>query len=210
MMDYIKRFKYEDAARYTVPKNTADIEDGTAQAFKDVRKYLDFKGDTLNRSFAGFNQSLFYTDTSGRNDIVSARVLSDEKNFYFCIETADDITPYVSGAENWMNILIRNEGGDKTFGGYNYLIGRNPASGVTSVEKSNGGYNWTNSGSAQYKVYGNLMLVSVPRASLGMSGDDFSIEFKVSDNVTNYKDISDYYVTGDSAPIGRLSYAYGY
>ena len=38
---------------------------------------------------------------------------------------------------------------------------------------------------------------------------NLAIEFKVSDNVTNYDDIMDYYVTGDSAPIGRLSFSYG-
>lgn len=210
MIDYIKKFKYEEAVRYIVPKTTVDITDSSLQAFEGASKYLDFKGDTLNRSFPGFNQSLYYTDSSGRNDIVSVRVLSDNQNFYFCVETEDDITEYPAGTENWMNILIRNQGGDNTFGGYNYLINRSPNNGVTTVEKSTGGYNWINTGSAQINVFGNIMLLSVPRAALGMGGDDFAIEFKVSDNVTAYKDISDYYVTGDSAPIGRLSYAYGY
>ena len=54
------------------------------------------------------------------------------------------------------------------------------------------------------------MLIVVPLAALGLSANSVSFEFKVADNVTDYTDIMDYYVTGDSAPIGRLRYAYGY
>ena len=43
------------------------------------------------------------------------------------------------------------------------------------------------------------------------STDQGKWEFvKVADNVTHGDDIMDYYVSGDSAPIGRLSYEYGY
>ena len=53
------------------------------------------------------------------------------------------------------------------------------------------------------------MVVCVPLSSIGKSANKLAIEFKVSDNVTNQDDIMDYYVTGDSAPIGRLSFSYG-
>ena len=59
-------------------------------------------------------------------------------------------------------------------------------------------------------VDGNKMTISVPLSMLGLSASEFSFGFKVADNVTNYKDIMDYYVSGDSAPIGRLRYSYGY
>ena len=54
------------------------------------------------------------------------------------------------------------------------------------------------------------MLCAVPLSALGLTSDSCYIQFKVTDNVQNPGDIMDYYVTGDSAPIGRLSYAYGY
>jgi hypothetical protein len=64
-------------------------------------------------------------------------------------------------------------------------------------------------GEAELRVQGNVMVVSVPLSSIGKKAKKLAIEFKVSDNVTNYDDIMDYYVTGDSAPIGRLSFSYG-
>mgnify|MGYP007049601001 FL=1 len=54
------------------------------------------------------------------------------------------------------------------------------------------------------------MLLSVPLKALGLSADNCFVQLKVADNVQNPGDIMDYYVTGDSAPIGRLSYTYGY
>ena len=36
----------------------------------------------------------------------------------------------------------------------------------------------------------------------------FTINFKVADNISVQSDIMNYYVTGDSAPIGRFNYTY--
>jgi hypothetical protein len=78
------------------------------------------------------------------------------------------------------------------------------------VEKSTGGYAWQTAGEASYTVSGNVMQISIPLSALGLTKDNCYVQFKVTDNVTKYDDIMDYYVTGDSAPIGRLSYTYGY
>ena len=53
------------------------------------------------------------------------------------------------------------------------------------------------------------MQIAVPMTALGITDGEPTFSFKVSDNVTKYDDIMDYYVSGDSAPIGRLSYRYG-
>ena len=82
------------------------------------------------------------------------------------------------------------------------------ADGTTSVEKCLGGYNWQNAGNAQYVLKGNRMQITIPRAALGLNGKEVSFSFKVADNVTKFDDIADYYVSGDSAPIGRLAYSY--
>ena len=42
---------------------------------------------------------------------------------------------------------------------------------------------------------------------LGISSEDFSIEFKWSDNMQD-RDVMDFYVNGDCAPMGRLNYTY--
>ena len=55
-----------------------------------------------------------------------------------------------------------------------------------------------------------IRTISVPLSALGLTEENCYVQFKVSDNVTKYDDIMDYYVSGDCAPIGRLSYTYGY
>lgn len=153
----------------------------------------------------------WYKDDSNRNDIVETRVAHDKDNVYFLIETKEDITPYESG-ENWMNLLIKTRASreSESWEGYDFLINRNPGDGKTSVEKSGGGWKWTSVGEADMLVSGNRMMITVPLSLLGLTAENFAFEFKAADNVTNYTDIMDYYVTGDSAPIGRLNYSYGY
>lgn len=200
-------------------------ETGAARSTSDFGKvkavYKDMQGDARARDFYGFDIRVgskennllgaWYTDKSNRNDIAETRVIHDEKNLYLQIATVDPVTAY-GGGENWMNVLIktRKSTADASWEGYDYLINRMPGSDKTSVEKSCGGWNWTSSGEAQLKIDGRKMILTIPLAALGMQKDDVCFEFKVADNVTAYTDMMDYYVTGDSAPIGRLNYAYGY
>ena len=214
----IRKFKYEPIGKYKwATKTVTDFSD-----FNDVTSvYLDMEGDTVNRDYFSFDvkrSGPYYTDTTGRNDILSVKVVNDENNLYFMITTKEDVTKYQSG-DNWMNILIKTQNSTQNFGGYNYIVNRSPNGNTTSVEKCNGGWDWSNSGFAQCVVQGNKMLVTVPLASLGLSKENVKFEFKVADNVVKpswfndgdaQNDIMHYYVTGDSAPIGRYSYSYGY
>jgi hypothetical protein len=127
------------------------------------------------------------------------------------IKTLGDITVHSDTDVNWMNILISDGVNGDSFAGYRYVINRKPGRKLTtSVELSAGGYHWKEVAQAKYSVKGNLMQVAIPLSALGMTSENCSFEFKVADNVTHYDDIMDYYVTGDSAPIGRLNYSYGY
>ena len=95
-----------------------------------------------------------------------------------------------------------------TFAGYKYVLNRSPKGNKTSLDVYKNGQ-WEAAGEAELRIQDNVMVVSVPLSSIGKTAKNLAIEFKVSDNVTNYDDIMDYYVTGDSAPIGRLSFSYG-
>lgn len=215
----VRKYKYSEAkSAYAWDKKTvksvADFD--TVQAV-----YKDFEGDAIQRDFFGFDirpaakaQNLigtWYTDNSNRNDIIETRVVHDDTNVYILVKTKENITPYQSG-ENWMNVLIKtkNSTAANSWESYDYLINRTPGTDKTSVEKSTGGWNWTSSGEASITVEANTMFLTVPLAALGLSKDNVAFEFKVADNVTDYTDIMDYYVTGDSAPMGRLRYSYGY
>ena len=54
---------------------------------------------------------------------------------------------------------------------------------------------------------GNILQVKIPKEALGIEGRA-NIYFKVADGVEHPEDITDYYVTGRSVPMGRLSYRY--
>ncbi len=221
----VRKYKYGEAkSNYEWDKQTVR---GTADAKSMKAVYKDFEGDAIERDFYGFDirpeakaQGLigaWYQDDSNRNDIVETRVAHDNENAYFYVRTKENITAY-EGGENWMNVLIKTKNSTKegSWEEYDYIINRKPEieknaeSGLTSVEKSSGGWKWTETSKANLTVSGNEMFIVVPLAALGLSANSVSFEFKVADNVTDYTDIMDYYVTGDSAPIGRLRYAYGY
>ena len=216
-VDYVKQYKYTAAKHYLYNTNTIDIDDQTLAGWSGVTaNFKDFEGDARARNFRnaarpGHAHASMLTDSSNRNDITDVSVTHDASNLYIKIVTAQDITAYNGTDLNWMNVFINTMKGNPSFANYDFVINRAPGqSGETSIEKSTGGYAFASAGSASYRVFGNVMIFSVPLSSLGLTQDNCHIQLKVSDNVTNYSDIEDYYVTGDSAPIGRLSYAYGH
>ena len=64
-------------------------------------------------------------------------------------------------------------------------------------------------GSYPYQMQGNVVSFSIPLVSLGiLDAKDFTVDFKVSDGISDPSDMMNYYIDGDSAPNGRLNYRY--
>ena len=208
-----RKYKYSEAKHYKYDLKTMPLDDFSAEAWKDVKsEYKDPVGDALARDYRDAFSTTTYVDNSNRNDISSVRIAHDTANLYVRVETAEAVTAYNGTDKNWMNLLIQTEnGGENSFAGFQYIVNRSPdGSGKTSVEKSRDGFSWESAGSAQYAVSGNVVLYSIPLASLGLTAQNCYIRIKACDNVTKPDDIMDYYVSGDSAPIGRFAYSYGY
>ncbi len=206
----IRHFKLKETAPIGYTEKTIDIFKGLDSQWEDVRAvYKDISGDAMSRNFSNATGTHTYTDTSNRNDITEVKVAHDKKNLYFQITTALPVTAHNRNDVNWMNLLIKTKKPGNSFAGYQYIINRTPSTGkITSVEQSSGGYNWRSSGIAHYIIKNNVMQVAVPLRAIGLTANQVSFEFKVADHVTKYDDIMDYYITGDSAPIGRLNFAY--
>lgn len=208
-----RKYKYTETKHYIYDMHTMDISDFTEGAWDGVSSvYRDLVGDAIARNYSDAFKTTTYADESNRNDIASVSVTHDSENLYVRVETAENITAYNGSDVNWMNLLIKTEeGNENAFGGFQYIINRAPASdGTTTVERSKGGYDWESAGNAAYAVFENVIMYSIPLSSLGLTGDECYVRIKACDHVTNYDDIMDYYVSGDSAPIGRFAYAYGY
>ena len=216
-----RTFKMNESSKYKMATKTiSDLSD--LSAWKNVFvEYADFAGDAMARDGSNAaNVAHVYQDNTNRNDIVKLKVIHDDTNVYFYVETAEDITAHEEGDTRWMNLLISAGDTSTSFAGFNYIINRTPnENGTTSVEKcTESGFHWAAAGEVEYYVSGNVIVYKVPLSVLGLSADNVEFSFKVADNVQKpsyyteedeEESILYYYITGDSAPIGRFGYAYG-
>ena len=107
---------------------------------------------------------------------------------------------------------VQGQSGNK-WEGYNYIVNRIPTSiggSVTSIEKvaKNGKFEWSKVADCQSQLVGNTFAVKIALSDLGISGGEFTIDFKVADGISEQGNIIYYYIDGDCAPIGRLNYRY--
>ena len=200
---------YGDNFYMLLAENVRRYKGDCGVAAQKGKVFRDFEGDALVRDFKNFDGSGRYIDSSARNDIVEITVSESAAAVTFEVRTASDVIPYAQGDLNWMNILVKtDDSSDKAFE-YDYVINRYPTvNGVTTVERICADGRKVLSGKATYSVSGDILRVTVPFGALGLESGDVHFGFKVADNVADPDDIMEYYVSGDSAPIGRLSFDY--
>jgi hypothetical protein len=168
--------------------------------------YRDHGRETLPRDFAGCGDR-HYRNHTGRNDFRILKVSQDAQNITFFAQTAEAITPYTD--PNWMWLLIDVKGTSRAdWEGFNFLVNRKVSMSHSSLEVCTGGWNWVVLGNVDYRISGNQMHVTLPKALLGLQGDRFALEFKWIDNTQKPGDILDGYTHGDTAPEGRFRYRY--
>jgi hypothetical protein len=205
LVSNIRRFKGMEAPVVPSAPKTVLI-DGNFDDWKYVSpRYVAHKGSTMHRSSSGW-KGVYYTNTTGRNDFVAAKVARSDEDVYFYIETADIISD--PSDEAWMRLLIdtdRNKG--TGWEGYDYLVNRSSPGETATLEKNTNGWNWTKVGMVDYAVSGNRMEIRIPKSLLQIK-DKVNIEFKWSDNMQDEGDIMDFYVNGDVAPGGRFNYLF--
>ena len=206
----IRKFAFTEAKHYRYEEKTITNSDLSEDQWLNASTYLDFEGDAFERDFVSADKVNRLYDDSNRNDIVKTQVTHDKNNLYIRVETKEDITTPNQFDKGWMNILINTGESDSSFSGYNYVINRSVANGKTSIEKLDSDFYASKVGEGEITYSKNVMQVSIPLKLIKKSNKDYSIAFKVCDNIQEASDIQDYYVSGDVAPIGRLGYSYGY
>ena len=207
LVDNVRKFKGMNAPEKASAPKTVKI--GKADGWDDVAPYFaSYKGNTMHRDHRGrYNQ--YYTNNTGRNDIVGAKVARDADNVYFYVETADKLTPATD--RNWMMLFIDVDR-DKATGwnGYDLIVNRTSPHGKKAViEKNVGGrWEWEAVGESKFAVNGNKLELAIAKQLMNLTGDDVDIEFKWNDNMQENGNIMDFYVNGDTAPGGRFNYVY--
>ena len=172
-----------------------------------VKTYYHYTNNTPVRDSDSW-KGLHYASDTMRNDFVRVDVCDDGETVYFTIETKDDVTPCTGNA--WMRVFVDTDvsGVSPNWEGFEVVIGREGTTDRTMrVERSVGGWNFTQTGTALYTVDGNKMQLAVPAAALGPQGD-IRFNFKLSDNMQQDGDVLDFYKSGDTAPGGRFMFEY--
>ncbi len=207
MIGYIRKFKGVRAPEKSSGTKTICI-DGDFSDWTSVKpEYRDAIGDTFHRNYKGWG-NLHYTNSTGRNDIVRTKVTYDSKNVYFYAETAAPLTSYK--ARNWMLLFIDADQNASTgWHGYDFIVNYPVVSSTaTTVKKTEDGWNWQSVGSVSYRAKGKSLEISIPRTALGLSGKPVRLDFHWADNIQYPDDITQFAVSGDSAPDRRFSYRY--
>jgi len=198
LVSYIRRFK----GTRPHPSASAPVTIVSPEQWDAVEPtYYAYRGNTRPRDCDGY-LTTHYTNTSGRNDIVAAKVARDSENVYFYVECADEITSPDDPC--WMRLLLSTGEGD-SWEGIQYILNRTKA-GV--LERSAGGWNWEELGEVSINITGNTLVAAIPRTMLGLGTGSFTLRFKWADNNLAEGDILDLYQYGDAAPGGRFMYRY--
>ena len=162
-------------------------------------EYRDTIGDTMHRDHRGYTKELHYVNTSGRNDIILAKVARDAANIYFYVQTADTLTPRTD--PNWMMLFVDSDANSQTgWHGYDLRVkGGN-------VEHFAGGV-WENAGQIEMTVGAREVELALPRRFVARTGGDLIFDFKWVDNA-DPDQIDTWFTDGDSAPNRRFNYRF--
>ena len=204
---FMRRYKGMKEPQEASGPKTIDVSSSDCSAWNDVKPvFKDFEGDIRTRSYAGSPKNVFYTNVTGRNDIVESRVTYDDTNVYFYVRTASDIRDY--DLTNWMMLYIDADK-DKSTGweGYDFCVNMEVLSKTGTTLKRRTAEGWDTVCECEYSYTGSEMQIAVPRSSLGMDTKP-SFYFHWVDNIQKLDDIHEFFVNGDSAPERRYNYFY--
>ncbi len=205
LVENVRRFKGAAPAPAADAEKTIDIHGDTAQWDSVFPEYNHYEGGK-NRDSVGW-AGYYYTNDTFRNDIVQAKVAYDEKNIYFYVRTAENLTPETD--PDWMRLLIDTDttGLTPNLEGFEFVLNReNPKDGKASLEAADG-MNFTKVCDADYSVQGDVLQVAIPCAALGLTGETVKFNFKWSDNLQG-SDALAFYENGDCAPGGRFTFVF--
>lgn len=209
LVNNIRRYK---GAR-PIPTPTAPVTINIGSDFQQWQpvgpSFIDHIGDVEHRDEAGYNNNLRYKDDTGRNDIVLVKVARDTNNVYFYARTNQSLTNTTT-SPNWMLLFIDIDRNFTTgWEGFDIVVNRHINGSLTSIEKSQSGWNWQQISAVSFIAIGNELQLAIPRSLLGLSSTDpVKINFKWVDNMIQDGDILSLIQNGDTAPNGRFSYVF--
>ena len=206
MAQNIRRYK---GAR-PIPQHSGFAECKIDGRFSDWKnnsiEYRDTKGDTFHRDAKGY-AGMHYTNSSGRNDIITSKVAVGKENISFYAESAEKLTPHTD--PNWMLLMIDTDNNSSTgWYGYDFIINKSVKSDRTTslirydAEKKE----WAEVADIAMRYAENRIELTIPRNLLNLTGDKFTFDFKWADNPAELADPISLCTDGDTAPNRRFNY----
>lgn len=206
MVANIRKFKGSRPVPTTKAKHTIRIDGGFSEWSSVQPVFHDDPGDVVHRRHPGWGRIEEYKNTSGRNDIVEAKVAHDGEHISFYVKTDNSLSAWDS--DNWMTLLISLQKSDlPSWEGYHFMVNRQPKSKKqTVVEQSKGAWNWETVSEVPMAVGEKEIEIQIPKKLLKIEDDDFVLDFKWVDNATLDGNIMHWLDQGDAAPNGRFRY----
>ncbi|MCE1200020.1 MAG: hypothetical protein LWW85_13710, partial [Marinilabiliales bacterium] len=120
LVQNIRRFKGLQAADSVSPPQSFKI--GQFKGWELVKpEFRHYRGNTFHRDHPG-HANQYYTNHTGRNDLVLSKVAQDESYVYFYVQTAGPIV-LPTKKDRWMYLLIDVDRNHQTgWEGYDFLI----------------------------------------------------------------------------------------
>lgn len=169
--------------------------------------YRDTLGDPAKRDHPGWQNEPPFKNITGRNDLTLAKVSADGEKIGFYIEAAAAFEP--ADVPHGLLLFLNTDGDPRTgWLGYDFVVNRtNSQPGTVTLERNEGGTSqWGSPVEVAYRMQGARLELAIPRAALGLSGNDFTIDFKWTDNIRTTGEWSDFTLNGDAAPDDRFNF----
>ncbi|MDF2686079.1 MAG: hypothetical protein K0S55_1260 [Clostridia bacterium] len=212
LSQFIRKYKGARPISAAFGGKEIKMNDDFTQWYSVWPEYKDTSFDTGHRNANGFASLVSYTNTSGRNDFITAKVSSAENDFYFYAQTRENIIePDSNNKTNWMNLYIDADQNASTgWAGYDYVINRDTANyknGKTSIHKcKDNKWDWEKIGDAEIAVKNNNIIIKISKSILNIQNDAF--DFKWADNSTETGEVMEFMDLGDTAPNDRYNFRY--
>ncbi len=207
---YLRKFKGSRPALPVAGQAVINIDGDIAQWDSVFPEYRDTAGDTYHRNASSWNNYYYYSNETGRNDILSAKVSVADGNAYFLVTCADAIT--APTGTNWMNLYIDTDADPTTgWSGFEYVLCRSASvdangKGTATVARFKGDtFDAETIGEADIRLTGSYLQIKVSTALVGING---AFHFKWADNSTDTGDAMAFLDLGDAAPNARFAYDY--
>jgi hypothetical protein len=207
LVQNIRRFKGLPPRTPASAAQTIQV-DGVFTDWNNVLpEYWDPTGDTKHRRFPGYDNRDTLVNSTGRNDIVEARVAHSPSTLGFYVRTNENLTS--STGQRWMMLFLDSDRNKATgWQGFDYRFNRIILANSRGVLEQSQGGQWVPIDTLNFAFNGKQLEVNIPRERLGMTTSALDFEFQWADNIQSDIEISSFFTDGDVAPDRRFRYLF--